>query len=86
MWFGCVDCVVVTTVGCDLWVAMVVGVVWVGFLLGFVGFWLLGFVDFMGSFVASGGGGGCSVVGVVLNNKIKQKKLIYCVFYIILLY
>ena len=66
--------------------AMVVVVVWVGFLLGFVGFGLLGFVDFMGSFVASGGSGGCSVVGVVLNTKIKQKNILfYCVVYIILL-
>ena len=66
--------------------AMVVVVVWVGFLLGFVGFGLLGFVDFMGSFAASGGSGGRSVVGVVLNTKIKQKNILfYCVVYIILL-
>ena len=56
-------------------------VVWIGLLLGFVAF--------VGWFVASGGsGGGCSVIGAVLNAKIKPKIIIfYCVFlYIILLY
>ena len=59
-----------TTMGCDLWFV----VVWIGLLLGFVDW-----------FVASGGsGGGCSVIGVVLNAKIKPKIIIfYCVFYIL---
>ena len=66
-------------------------VVWIGLLLGFVGFGLLGFVAFVGWFVASGGSvGGCSVISAVLNTKIKPKKILfYCVFlffYIILLY